>query len=193
MKIPLKYQSTEYDCVPISFLNAFNYLFDREEIPPEVIKTIVSYSLNTFNHDGELGKKGTTWLAIRFICEWLNDYSEAKDFKVECITLTGSEVNMEGSKLAKCLNKDGVILSRILLHNARYHYVLITDVDDNNVYLFDPYYRKKKFEEEAIIILDNAFKANRKVCKSRFNSFEGEVYSLGPKSERECVLITRVH
>ena len=38
MKIPLRYQMSEYDCGPISMLNAISYLFEREEIPPEVIR-----------------------------------------------------------------------------------------------------------------------------------------------------------
>ena len=32
MKIPLRYQVSEYDCGPTSLLNALNYLFQREEI-----------------------------------------------------------------------------------------------------------------------------------------------------------------
>ena len=38
MKNPLHYQISEYDCGPTSMLNAIIYLFDRDEIPPEVIR-----------------------------------------------------------------------------------------------------------------------------------------------------------
>ena len=44
MKIPLRYQVSEYDCGPTSLLNALNYLFQREEISPELIRNIA------FNH-----------------------------------------------------------------------------------------------------------------------------------------------
>ena len=37
MKNPLHYQISECDCGPISMLNAVSYLFEREEIPPEII------------------------------------------------------------------------------------------------------------------------------------------------------------
>ena len=41
MKNPLHYQLTEYDCGPTSLLNAVNYLFEREEIPPEIVRNIM--------------------------------------------------------------------------------------------------------------------------------------------------------
>ena len=34
MKNVLNYQTSEYDCGPVSFLNGVRYLFDREEIFP---------------------------------------------------------------------------------------------------------------------------------------------------------------
>ena len=34
MKIPLRYQMSEYDCGPTALLNAMSFLFDRAEIPP---------------------------------------------------------------------------------------------------------------------------------------------------------------
>ena len=41
MKIPLHYQMSEYDCGPTTMLNAISYLFEVEEIPPEVIRNII--------------------------------------------------------------------------------------------------------------------------------------------------------
>ena len=73
-KVPLRYQISEYDCVPTTFLNALSYIFDRKEIPPEVIKMIMLYSLDSFDKNGEAGKGGTTGIAIRHLCEWLNYY-----------------------------------------------------------------------------------------------------------------------
>ena len=32
MKVPLRYQNTEYDCGTTSFINALAYLYDREVI-----------------------------------------------------------------------------------------------------------------------------------------------------------------
>lgn len=41
MNNPLRYQMTEYDCGPTSMLNAVSYLFPRDEIPPEIIRSIM--------------------------------------------------------------------------------------------------------------------------------------------------------
>ena len=40
MKNPLHYQISECDCGPTSMLNAVSYLFEREEIPPEIIRLL---------------------------------------------------------------------------------------------------------------------------------------------------------
>ena len=49
MKNPLRYQISEYDCGPTSLLNAISFLFEREEIPPEVIRNIMLYCLDCYN------------------------------------------------------------------------------------------------------------------------------------------------
>ena len=46
MKTPLLYQLSEFDCGPITLYNALKYLFDRDEIPYEVIKEIMNYTLD---------------------------------------------------------------------------------------------------------------------------------------------------
>ena len=38
MKVPLRYQNTEYDCGTTKFVNALAYLYDREDIPVELLK-----------------------------------------------------------------------------------------------------------------------------------------------------------
>ncbi len=43
MKNLLNYQSSEYDCGPVSLTNAIRYLFDREVIYPDIIKYIMLY------------------------------------------------------------------------------------------------------------------------------------------------------
>ena len=45
MKNYLNYQSSEYDCGSVSITNGIRYLFDREEISPDILKCItVSYT-----------------------------------------------------------------------------------------------------------------------------------------------------
>ena len=50
MKIPLAYQKTEYDCGPTTMMNALSCLFDREIIPPDVVKYIMMYSLDAVSY-----------------------------------------------------------------------------------------------------------------------------------------------
>ena len=58
MKNLLIYQSTEYDCGPTTLTNAIRYLFDREEIYPDIVKYIMLYCLDSYNEAGEVGKRG---------------------------------------------------------------------------------------------------------------------------------------
>ena len=37
----LNYQTSEYDCGPVSLLNGIRYLFEREEIVPDLVKFIM--------------------------------------------------------------------------------------------------------------------------------------------------------
>ena len=67
MKIPLRYQVSEYDCGPTSLLNALNYLFQREEISPELIRNIMLYSLDCYGSGGAPGKRGTSRMAMMFL------------------------------------------------------------------------------------------------------------------------------
>ena len=46
MKVPLRYQNTEYDCGTTSFVNALAYLYDREDVPVELLKAIYKFTLD---------------------------------------------------------------------------------------------------------------------------------------------------
>ena len=71
MKNLLIYQSTEYDCGPTTLTNAIRYLFDREEIYPDIVKYIMLYCLDSYNEAGEVGKRGTSASAMMFLSNWL--------------------------------------------------------------------------------------------------------------------------
>jgi len=46
MKVSLRYQNSKYDCGTTSFINALAYLYDRENIPVELLKAIYQYTLD---------------------------------------------------------------------------------------------------------------------------------------------------
>ena len=57
MKTPLHYQMTEYDCGPITVMNAIIYLFEREQIPPDLIRNIMLYCLDGYGGGGPRKKR----------------------------------------------------------------------------------------------------------------------------------------
>ena len=163
MKIPLRYQVSEYDCGPTSLLNALNYLFQREEISPELIRNIMLYSLDCYGSGGAPGKRGTSRMAMMFLSNWLD-------------------------ALVDALHRNGVAVVRLYLDGE--HYVLLTGEKEGRVYLFDPYYLPDGLAETEIEnTTDHPFHYNRIVPFSYFNRETQAPYALGSEAEREAVLL----
>ncbi|AJA47990.1 peptidase [Clostridium pasteurianum DSM 525 = ATCC 6013] len=194
MKTPLGYQSTEYDCVPTTFINALKYLFERHEIFPEIIKNIYMYSLDTYNKNGKLGGNGTSYFAVELISNCINEFSKSHNLKIKCETLKNKEINLKtNSKVYKCLNNNGVAAVKVYFDSNIYHYVLLTSIDDDYVYVFDPYYRKRNFKDKEIkIIMDKSELYNRKISKSRFTEEQEKFYAMSLMEDRECTLIYKL-
>ena len=95
MKNPLHYQISEYDCGPTSMLNAIIYLFDRDEIPPEVIRNTMLYCLDCYSKEGIPGKRGTSRAAMMFLSNWLNEFGNLGMMTVSSEYLSGSEVYID--------------------------------------------------------------------------------------------------
>ena len=55
MKVPLRFQITEFDCGTVSLLNAFSYLYEREQIPALLVKQIHKYTLDCYDENGYVG------------------------------------------------------------------------------------------------------------------------------------------
>lgn len=189
MKIPLSYQASEFDCGPTTLTNAISYLFHREEIPPDVIKHIVLYSLDAYNEKGEFGKSGTSGMAMMFLCNWLNQFGKVKRFPIHGEFLTGPDVFVgQNSRLVAGLQQGGAAVVR--LYYGCWHYVLFTGVSQNHICIFDPYFRKNAFRIPGIeMISDAPAKMNRKVSFEILNKEEKGAYALGPKDIREAVLL----
>lgn len=189
MKIPLAYQRTEYDCGPTTMMNALSCLFDRETIPPDLVKFIMMYSLDAYNERGEYGKNGTSQMAMMFMASWLNHFGRAKKFPIHCEYISGSEVFIgNNSKLVDGLKRGGVVVARVMYDV--WHYVLITGCDSRSVYLFDPYYRRKPFKSPGIeMIWDKPMRRNRRVLNSMLNDEGKGIYALGDPKIREAVVV----
>ena len=187
MKNPLRFQVTEYDCGTVALQNALSYLFEREDIPAELIKFISLYTLDCYDKNGKIGQGGTSVEAMNMLCRWINDYCNKYDFGINCIHLEKQQVDLE--TIRNCIRKKGCVLLRTYLEGD--HYALITDVDDEYIYIWDSYYLSENYygkEKDIIIELNEPFKYNRKVKIDRFDSLIKKDFSLGPYEKRECVL-----
>ena len=192
-KTPLSYQITEYDCGQTTFLNALRYLFKRAEIEPEVIKTIMQTTLDVNNRKGEIGKGGTSIYAIEFLSNWINNISKTSKMKMKTKILTGEEVDIHSNELKECLEKGGVAILRVWQSDE--HYVLCTKIDDQYVYLFDPYYLNINYydkDKECEIIKDRSFEFNRKVSIERLEKKSKKDFAFVDGKNKSMLLINRI-
>jgi hypothetical protein len=196
MHVPLQYQVSEYDCVPITLINAVSYLFERHEIPPMVIRHIYLYSLDTVGRETRLGIAGTSRHAIRLLSHWLNAY-KTKKFSVATEFLEEEAVHLKpGNRILPCLEEGGVALCNILLSKRQEHYLLLIKAqEDNWVYCFDPYFRKslRGLRDRVCILSDeNRHAPNLRIrieWLDRDND-DGR-FCFGPIPKRECLLMWR--
>ena len=191
MKIPLRYQNTEYDCGTTSFINALAYLYDREDVPVELIKAVYKYTLDVENSEGIVGKGGTSRKHAELLARYFVKYAnENKDFNINCKVLSKEEVNLEEMK--ETVDNNGVIIARCFQDVE--HYVLITKIDDNFAYIFDPYYLEEDHyynDEDVAIVLHETFTHNRVVKIERLFDESNKDFSLLKESDREVILINR--
>lgn len=189
MKNPLSYQMTEFDCGPTTLVNAISFLFQRKEIPPDIIRHIMMYSLDSYNDKGEFGKNGTSGMAMMFLANWLNQFGKVKRFPIHCEFLTGEQVSISPhSRITASLQQGGAVVLR--LRYGCWHYALATGLDGTDLLLFDPYYRKQPFHVAgAEIVSDAPCSHNRRVATSLLNSEGKNPYALGPLDTREAVIL----
>ncbi|MDE5598912.1 MAG: peptidase C39 [Lachnospiraceae bacterium] len=196
MKNLLNYQSSEYDCGPVTLTNAVRYLFEREDIYPDIIKYIMLYCLDSYNEAGEIGKRGTSATAMMFLSNWLTQFGLMKNFPISCEFLSGKDVHIDqSSKILCALQQGGVVVLRLFLDVG--HYVLLTGVEGDSLYLFDPYYEEEddpelseEYSEPGItFITDQPKRANRLVSIERLNRTSEGFYEMGPYDIREAVII----
>ena len=195
MKNPLRYQMSEYDCGPTAILDALIYLFDREELPPGVIKIIYMLTMAKVNCKGIPGRGGTSNNAVHFVADWFNDYRATTGFPISCSFLKGPSVSFhKTSKLRKQLQHDNAVAVLRVSYGCD-HYVLVTHADEKYAYIFDPYYeenpvcvRDGNSHGKIIDVKDHPKEYNRMVEFSVLDSEVRGTYSL-INSEGKCAAI----
>lgn len=189
MKIPLRYQMSEFDCGPTSLLNAISYLFEEEEICPDIIRSIMLYCLDGFGPDGLSGKTGTSATAMMFLSNWLTNYGKTGRLPVSSQYFSGKDVHFnEGSAILEGLRAGGVAVQRLYLEVG--HYVLLTGLDGDKVLAFDPYYEESPFDDPEVQIVTDHPTAYNRIIPMRVLESEGQAdYNLGAVELREAVLL----
>lgn len=189
IKNPLHYQISNYDCGPTSVLNAISYLFDRDEIPPEIIRNTMLYCLDCYGPEGVPGKSGTSRAAMMFLSNWFNNCGTVGLLNISATYLSGKSVYLgQESYINDTLTRGGAVVVRLFLDEP--HYVLLTGIDHKNVFLFDPYLLKSPLKQNDILITkEHLSEYNRIVPIHYFNSEEETLYSFGPYDGREAVLL----
>ena len=191
MKVPLRYQNTECDCGTTSFVNALAYLYDRENIPVELLKAVYKFTLDVEGKDGVEGSGGTSRKHAELLAKYFIEYANSnKDFDIKCKILYGEKVNLKVMKRA--LDNNGVIVARCWQDSE--HYVLITKIDDSFAYIFDPYYLPEDYyinDDSVAVVLHESFTHNRLVKIDRLFVESKKDFSLLEKNRRSIILINR--
>jgi hypothetical protein len=205
MKVPFRLQASEYDCVPTSLLNALSYLFEREEIPPSIIQRVY---LNSMDNEAFRGSsfRGTSRPAIEILSIMLNNYrdNKYKKFAISSEFITESDVHLKkNSKVLECIDSGGVALIRVWLGQGKWHYILAFAHDNKFMHCFDSYQPSKMVRiGDAVMFVDNT-EDQRHNLAIQFSWLDKMLtsptifetgkhkYVLGPKQDRECLLLSR--
>ena len=191
-KTPLMYQITEYDCGTTCVLNAIKYLFNREEIAPQMYKRILLETLDkSFN--GELGKGGTTNESLKKLCDELF-VKGTQQLDIISKELLQNNISIYNKELEIEINNGNVAILQVYQDVA--HYVLLTKIDEEFAYIFDPYYLPINYydnDNSIEIIKDKGFEFNRKVKKERLDSNTKLDFSLLKDDKGQIIILKKVN
>ncbi len=193
MKVPLRYQVTETDCGIVTILNAINFVYEREEIDPELMGIIANYSEIIRINEQNVGHRwGMSRYAIKHITDLINNYSKTNKMRINAELLVEEDLKVDDPRIIDCLKKGGAVVLRVWQEYE--HYSLLTNIDDKYAYIFDPYYLDKSEydnDEDVDILDDDIFKYNRKVKIERVNSTSTKDFALVRNENRGVLLINR--
>ena len=153
----------------------------------------MQYTLDKSNVLGEIGKGGTSVYALEFLCKWLNENAKNKGMNILTKSIKKEEISIYNKELECKINNGAVAIIR--LYQDVDHYCLLTKIDSEFAYLFDPYYLNINYydnDEDVEIIKDKPFEYNRKVKKERMEKHEIKDFSLVRGENSEIIIIERI-
>lgn len=189
MYTPLMYQISNHDCGPSSVINGLRQLFEREEIPPEIIKMIYATCMNEHSQDGK-SCRGTDMNAMRFLSAQLNEYSPLVNFPLITEFYAQADVHLNAdSRIVSWLKEGGMAIMRIFVGVG--HYVLITKLTDDLVYIWDPFLTDRPQIEGVSYHMENSRDYNLIVSRKRFEQYEREMFMMSEEKIRNTLLLKR--
>lgn len=219
MKSPLRYQATCYDCGTTALVDALMALFEREQIPPEVVRFLTAMTCDKCVGTTRELRGGTSAAAMAFAAAWLNDCAGKLGFPIACEQLRGDDVTLRvGGRLDAELRAGAAVVAGVCL--GADHYVVLTGVEkgadelagtgdpagrgdladgrDDLVRVFDPYYDTWPLHDlprPAVgvhMVDDQPFSHNRLVERWVFEEPAGTPYALEQKTGREALIVRRM-
>lgn len=191
MKIPLRFQITEFDCGTIALQNAISYLYDRENVPAELVRAISIYTVNCYDERGNISENGTSRDVMENMTVWIDNFLHQCNFNLNCRRYVGENIDLNAIK--QCVDERGCALFKTY-RDGMEHFVIITMMDEEFLYIWDSYYLGETYydsERKISIIFNKPFHYNRKVSIERFLETSTKDFALGPVNERECLLFNK--
>lgn len=191
MKSPLRYQATSYDCGPTTLINAIMFLFEREEIAPDLIRHIGQCTLDSYDQNGYCGRYGTSGAVIRYFAEWFNELRYAGLMPIRSRFLEKNAVFFgKGSEINRELRNGAAVMLHVYYDTG--HYILLTGEDEKGIRAFDPYFQGNEVKREGVWKVDNQlFSHNIIISEAVLNDTGRGYYSMGETDTREALIINR--
>ena len=139
----------------------------------------------------KLEKVGTSAYAMKFLSDWLNENASKKGMNIKCTYLNKENASIHNKEINKVNSGAVAILS---VYQDVEHYCLLTKIDNEFAYLFDPYYLNINYydkDDDVEIIKDRPFEFNRKVKKERIENDNHKDFSLVRGEKSEIIIIER--
>ena len=109
---------------------------------------------------------------------------------IKCTSIQRNDISIYNLKLQEKINKGAVAIVRVFQDCE--HYCLLTKIDEDYAYLFDPYYLNINYydyDKDVEIIKDKPFEFNRKVRKERMEENTKKDFTLVKNEHSEIIII----
>ena len=126
---------------------------------------------------------------MMFLSNWINSFGQTGHLPISSRYLSGREVNFsQNGQLRDALRRGGAAVARVDFEG--WHYVLLTHIQEEQVFLFDPYFQAEPFRDSVLqMVDDHPAEYNRIVPVRYLEKDMQDVYAFGPVEGREAILL----